>query len=168
MNRASPVIAERLSITTMTVELPSFGRSWRVVAAAIALAVLPSLGCRLHSIPEERPSGTSGAVGYGRLTGRVVDAASGRSVMGAAVSLRLEEGDEAGASVEGAMTVDDGSFEIPRVPPGRYIVEVSARGYRTDKGSVRIRPSQSRSYVARLSAISACPTVAGRKSPGCP
>lgn len=64
-----------------------------------------------------------------RVSGRVVDAASGDPVAGALVALvRLSEtGEETNAL--SAASGEDGAFDFPRAPPGRYRVSVQRDGY---------------------------------------
>jgi outer membrane receptor protein involved in Fe transport len=60
----------------------------------------------------------------GALTGTVADAGTGKPVPGANVILQ--------GTVLGAVTDDDGRFEIGGIPAGGYAVKVSMLGYRTE------------------------------------
>ncbi|MFB6272290.1 MAG: TonB-dependent receptor domain-containing protein [Salinibacter sp.] len=63
----------------------------------------------------------------GVVTGTVVDAAQGEALVGAEVRLRkLDEP----TGVRETRTGTEGSFEFPRVRPGRYLLEVSFLGYK--------------------------------------
>ncbi|MEF8817796.1 MAG: carboxypeptidase-like regulatory domain-containing protein, partial [Salinibacter sp.] len=71
-------------------------------------------------------SPAAAAQDWGAVTGTVVDAADGASLVGARVRLR-----RAGAPtvVRAGQTGAAGAYAFPRIRPGRYVLEVSALGY---------------------------------------
>jgi hypothetical protein len=91
----------------------------------------------------------TGAVFYdGRVSGRVIDR-SDRGVAGLMVELSTQTGKPSvsrGDTIR-ALTRDDGSFELARVPPGRFVVDIgiqpageSRPGTRHRAGSVIVSP----------------------------
>ena len=84
-----------------------------LISAVLVLTLLPAL--RAASRPEDAP---------GRLEG-FVRTASGEALAGVQVSLQSGER----TSIAGARTGADGRFVLPDVPPGRYLLVVSAPGF---------------------------------------
>jgi len=71
-------------------------------------------------------------VGGGLLQGDVFDMSTGRPVAGAEIVLSRLVGEERRQQWEEAMrapTDDLGSFQIEKIPPGRYRIGISAQGY---------------------------------------
>lgn len=60
--------------------------------------------------------------------GFVTDADNGQSLPGANVTLRRLD---TGARLRGAVTDADGLYQVPQVPPGRYVFRVTYVGYQT-------------------------------------
>lgn len=69
---------------------------------------------------------TAAAQGLGTITGTVVDAEGDTPLIGAEVALRAIDDPTV---LQATQTASDGTFRLTEIPPGRYVVEVSALGY---------------------------------------
>ncbi len=141
----------------------------RRVAPAIALVTLLLGACRTGRVADQGSGATaSGAVAA--MAGTVLDRTNGRGLMGATVHLLPDDSSPNPGSAESAMTLDDGSFVFARVMPGRYYIEVNARGFKPHRSSTRFSAGQlKRNHTVRLTPVAVCPSViAGRKNPACP
>ncbi len=120
--QASPYVAKALNAQTL-------GRPSRESVRRSAVAV------RSPTVPERsaavalRPVSPSA----GELTGRVVDAATRRPIVGATVSIR-------GRSVK---TTEVGSFSLNNLAPGNYQINVARAGFSEEQRSVAIRAGAS-------------------------
>ena len=67
-------------------------------------------------------------------------------------------------------TLADGAFEIVYIVPGRYALDISARGFNPTRSILYFAAGQDRSgYRYSLTPAAVCPKVAaGRKNPACP
>ena len=78
-----------------------------------------------------------------RVSGRVVDAASGEGLSAASLVLRRQRTDE---SAQEFVITDaaraDGGFSFPRVPPGTYRLEVRSDGFRSAEQTVEVTAGQ--------------------------
>ena len=70
----------------------------------------------------------------GSISGRVVDS-SQRPVVYAAVVIKSEDGTE---TITGSITAEDGTFEVEKLPEGKFKVEVQFIGYETYKTELNI------------------------------
>jgi len=87
------------------------------------------------------------AQGPATLTGTVADARDGAPLIGATVVLRNANTSE----VEQGTTTDvDGNFEITRIPPGTYVVEMRFIGYRERRITMTLEAGESRDIDAEL------------------
>jgi outer membrane receptor protein involved in Fe transport len=113
--------------------------------SGISLALLFACGAQAadaqNGTPQQRPAGAPGGPpgaqrpggaammaaqqGGAQMRGDVLDAASGRPVASASITVRAADGSVAG----GAVTRADGSFRVEGLRPGRYVVRVSQLGY---------------------------------------
>jgi hypothetical protein len=105
------------------------GEDWKGVAALLSTAT-PHVGA---APPELLPLYVGGTTGT--IRGRVTDAATGRSLPYANVSVR--------GTASGTVTDTDGVYVISDVTAGSYTLQVSYMGYRTAKKS-RVRVSVGR------------------------
>jgi len=105
------------------------GEDWKGVAALLSTAT-PHVGA---APPELLPLYVGGTTGT--IRGRVTDAATGRSLPYANVSVR--------GTASGAITNRDGVYVISDVTAGSYTMQVSYMGYKTVKKS-RVRVSVGR------------------------
>ncbi len=71
---------------------------------------------------------------YGRIKGKVTVVSTGEPVIGANVLLK--------GTIYGGATNTQGEFLIPIVPPGDYVIRVSAIGYETKEKSIHISAKQ--------------------------
>lgn len=92
----------------------------------------------------------------GRLTGKVVDQKSGEALAYAQVSVhKLKDT----ALINGAVTQDNGSFVIEKIPYGSYLVKVSFMGYQTYFVPEQVTFSQAKHSV-NLGKVKLAPTSA--------
>jgi cobalamin biosynthesis protein CbiG len=75
--------------------------------------------------------------------------ANGHAVPAQRVSIQLA-GVRAGAPAFTAMTSETGAYEIENIPPGDYILTVSAPGVKTYTLRLSIQPGQAMTENARL------------------
>ena len=107
-----------------------------VVACALILScLLPGVS---HASADERDARRQGSV-----SGRVLDRASERPILGASVRV---------AGLDAAATTDaQGAFEVARVPAGRRDLVIEAEGYRPGEvRQVEVRDGEVASVVVRL------------------
>lgn len=110
----------------------------RVLRIALRLA-LPAL-VFLFGVATGFAQRTSG----GKIRGQVKDPA-GAIVRGAKITLR--------ASTRSPLTTvsgDYGEFEFPTVTPGEYSFTVRAKGFRTDRRQITVKPRQQLTFAIRL------------------
>ncbi len=79
-------------------------------------------------------AGSVFAQSYGTVKGTVTEEATGNSLTGTNVYLKDTR--------LGAVTDINGEFEIVRVPPGSYVIQVSFIGYRTDERTFTVGANQ--------------------------
>ena len=78
----------------------------------------------------------------GKIIGRVTDKATGEPLLSANVHL-------VGTAL-GAATNLDGEYQIPAVPPGRYILRTTYISYEKDEKAVQVKPGQTESVDVEL------------------
>lgn len=81
------------------------------------------------------------------LTGRVIDASTRQSLMGANVVLTAPGSSQ---MVAGAATGEDGTYKVEGVPPGRYLVEVSFVGFRPHTEEISLAAGETRTFDVSL------------------
>ncbi len=96
----------------------------------------------------------------GRVSGKVFDKKSGAAIAYASVTLHKTSDT---ALVNGAVTTDNGSFSIDKVPYGSYLLRVSFMGYETYNHPTPVRLSASAPTV-NTGRISIAPTAATLES----
>ena len=74
-------------------------------------------------------------VRIGTIKGQVVESGSGLPVAYAAIVLKSVED---GSTISGAITIEDGSFELKKLPEGTFVFEVQFIGYKTHSREVTI------------------------------
>ena len=84
----------------------------------------------------------------GRITGKVFDKKSGSAVAYASVTIHKTSDT---SLVNGAVTTDNGSFSIDKVPYGSYLLRVSFMGYETYTHATPVRLSASAFHSAAAS-----------------
>lgn len=99
--------------------------------------------------------GVSAVWAQGKVTGKVIDAKSGQAVEYAAVMM-LKTTDS--SLVTGVTTGVDGSFEMAKVPYGKYLVKVSFMGYKNYFHPQQVILSSSKPAVA-LGKMAIAPTA---------
>jgi outer membrane receptor for ferrienterochelin and colicins len=107
-------------------------RTFSFLIAVLFLSLLPS---------------TAAAQGTATLTGTVVDAQDGSTLIGANVALRKPD---AAAVVSGAATGTDGAFRFDEIPPGEYVLEVRFVGYQTQQRTLALDAGESRNVTVEL------------------
>ena len=100
-------------------------QSLTTVRVAALVAVLGWAGVSAQQPPRDTPAGgqTQAPAPTGRITGRVVDAVTGRPMKMATVRLTSEAGGRAG------QTDEAGVFDFTNLPAARYNVRVTKAGY---------------------------------------
>lgn len=83
----------------------------------------------------------------GTVTGTVVDAEEGAPLVGAEV--RLRDVDDP-TVLQATNTDSDGNFQLPRIRPGRYLIEVSYLGYRERAIPLILEVGESRNLEIEL------------------
>ncbi|MGB5692280.1 MAG: TonB-dependent receptor [Flavobacteriaceae bacterium] len=94
-----------------------------------ALTLIWSVHAHAHPDPEITD------VGIGAINGKVVETTSGLPVAYAAIVLKSVED---GSIISGAITLEDGSFELKKLPVGTFVFEVQFIGYKTHSRQVTI------------------------------
>jgi len=89
----------------------------------------------------------AGAQDSATLTGTVVDAQDGSTLIGANVALREPNSPDV---VGGAATDTDGAFRFAEIPPGQYVLEVRFVGYQTQQRTLALEAGESRSVTVEL------------------
>ena len=102
------------------------------LVAVLLLALVPS---------------TASAQGDATLTGTVVSAQNGSTLVGANVALRDPD---APTVVRGTATDAEGSFRFTGVSPGEYVLEVRFVGYRTQRRPLALESGESRDVTVEL------------------
>ncbi|WP_240331751.1 TonB-dependent receptor [Salinibacter ruber] len=87
------------------------------------------------------------AQGTGAVTGTVVDAADGAPLVGATVRLRAAA---APTVVQRGVTGETGTYQLDRIRPGRYVLEVTSLGYQRRQVHVTMEVGESRSVDVEL------------------
>ncbi|WP_251965176.1 TonB-dependent receptor [Salinibacter ruber] len=87
------------------------------------------------------------AQGTGAVTGTVVDAADGTPLVGATVRLRAAA---APTVVRRGVTGETGTYQLDRIRPGRYVLEVTSLGYQRRHVHVTMEVGESRSVDVEL------------------
>ena len=72
------------------------------------------------------------------VTGTVIDAASRQPLADTAVALRHVAGGEIPEFLIAGSTDATGAFELPQVPPGRYLLHVTREGYSPYQGNLEV------------------------------
>lgn len=85
--------------------------------------------------------------GEGTITGTVVDAEDGRSLVGATVVLRGEDGT---SLVERTTTESDGTFQFSYLSPGEYVLEIRFVGYEEEQRPLLLEMRESRDVRVEL------------------
>ena len=148
--------------------------------AWIAALLLVSVACR--STPQvgtgstsDNPSGGTAASASGleaaaTFSGTVTDRTTGKGVEGATVALKPNDSERSGLTSVAVRSTADGAFVISTIVPGRYAVDISARGYSATQATIYFSPAQDRrGYRYQVAPVKSCPApVAGKKMPGCP
>ncbi len=121
---------------------------------------LPLNGRNVMDLQQFEPAGTKGAASQNSLAGKKelpgleIERASGKDETFAGVSGRIT--DRTGAIIAGATvtlrdatgktrqmtTSADGSFHLTELPAGRYELTATASGFKTNKQSVELKPSE--------------------------
>ncbi len=140
---ADPVPGAVSDTVKKTVEVQRLPReAWAVAFGEARRAV----GARLRSPPvvaQSRVSKEKPVPGRGELNGSVRDAVSGRPLTPANILVM--------GTSWGAMTLEDGSFRIPNLPPGTYDLQVQMMGYGTEiLRDVEMRPDHSTTATFEL------------------
>ncbi len=94
-----------------------------------ALVLLWSAIAQAHADPEITD------VRIGTINGHVIESSSGIPVAYAAVVLKSVED---GSTISGGITLEDGSFELKKLPEGTFVFEVQFIGYKTHSRQVTI------------------------------
>lgn len=133
----------------------------------IPLALLSLAACRPS--PSAGALSGSGISTPGAMQGTVVDASTGNGVSGATVTL-IPGDTVTGANSAMSTRSVGGDFRFAAIIPGRYTLEVTARGYRPTSSALYFSPGQARSgYRYTLVPVAVCPKSAtGQKGPSCP
>ena len=133
----------------------------------IPLALLSLAACRPS--PSAGALSGSGISTPGAMQGTVVDASTGNGVSGATVTL-IPGDTVTGANSAMSTRSVGGDFRFAAIIPGRYTLEVTARGYRPTSSALYFSPGQARSgYRYTLVPVAVCPKpVMGQKIPTCP
>lgn len=105
---------------------------WRIVAGIVLLSLAP-LGAMAQST--------------GAVTGTVVDAADGAPLVGATVRLRAAA---APTVIRSGVTGETGTYQLDRIRPGRYVLEVTSLGYQRRYVHVTMEVGESRSVDVEL------------------
>lgn len=106
---------------------PAKMRSRRVTArCALLLWLLPWLLPSLHVLGQSPEPTAASSDAPEQIAGRAVSAADGLPVPGASISIADARTNQIAAST---LTGGDGSFTLPAVPPGKYRLEGTKRGY---------------------------------------
>ena len=87
------------------------------------------------------------AQGRATLTGTVVDATDGMTLVGANVALREVDSPDI---LRGTATDPDGTFQIADVTPGNYVVEVRFIGYQPQQRTITLEAGESRDITVEL------------------
>ena len=138
------------SISTTTVsELPLNGRNVTELqqlqpAGAKAAAVQNNLDKKkdLPALDIERASGKAETLAG--VSGRITDP-TGAIVAGATVTVR-----DAAGKVRQTTTGADGSFHLTQLPAGQYELTATSRGFKTNKQSIELKPSELAMLQPRL------------------
>jgi iron complex outermembrane receptor protein len=107
----------------------------------LPLALLGLLFCSLLAAFSARAQGPAS------ITGTVVDADDGQPLIGANVVLRRTA---TSAVVGGATTDPNGTFQIDRVTPGRYVVEARFIGYKERQRTILVEAGEPRDLTIEL------------------
>ena len=134
---------------------------------SVSLTLLLLAAC--HPSPSAGALSGSGISTPGAMQGTVVDASTGSGVSGATVALIPGDTVTGAGSALSTRTVG-GDFRFAAIIPGRYMVEVTARGYRPTSTALHSSPGQARSgYRFALVPVAVCPKpVVGQRNPTCP
>ncbi|PSQ84950.1 MAG: hypothetical protein BRD30_11210, partial [Bacteroidetes bacterium QH_2_63_10] len=81
------------------------------------------------------------------LTGTVVDAQDGSTLIGANVALRQPD---AAGLVRGTATSTDGAFQFSEIPPGQYVLEVRYVGHQTQQRTLSLEAGASSDVTVEL------------------
>jgi iron complex outermembrane receptor protein len=81
----------------------------------------------------------------GNLSGKVIDALTGKPLQGAAIYLH--------ESRTGAISAADGSFKTPLVPVGKYLVEISFMGYASFLQTIDIGVNTVRDFALKTEVV---------------
>jgi iron complex outermembrane receptor protein len=87
------------------------------------------------------------AQGRATLTGTVVDATDGTTLVGANVALREVDSPDI---LRGTATDPDGTFQITDITPGSYVVEVRFIGYQPQQRTITLEAGESRDITVEL------------------
>lgn len=135
--------------------------------ASVSFALLLLAAC--HPSPSAGALSGSGISTPGALQGTVIDASTGHGVHGASVVLIPGDTVTGANSALSTRTVG-GDFRFAAIVPGRYMLDVAARGYRPTSTALHFSPGQARSgYRLALIPVAVCPKpVVGQRNPTCP
>jgi hypothetical protein len=134
--------------------------------APLAIVLVVLLGC--HRTPISGEGGMSPGMSDGSFTGIVVDRTNRKPINGASVALS-PKGEGEGKPIS-AYTTAEGHFQMFRVPPGDYVLDVTARGFKADASTIHFAPRQARRLELTLAPVgSECPPlkIGNRPLPGC-
>ncbi len=81
----------------------------------------------------------------GNLSGKVIDALTGKPLQGATIYLH--------ESKTGAISAADGSFKTPWVPMGKYLVEISFMGYASFLQTIEIGENTVRNFTLKTEVV---------------
>ena len=98
---------------------------------AAAFLVAPLLGYGQGAPGGGRPATATAAIprsSAGRITGTVTEAATGKPISYATVSVL----DAAGKAINGGVAGDDGKFVLPGIPAGTYTVQITFLGFKDE------------------------------------
>ena len=104
------------------------------------------------------------------MRGLVLDGATGQPLEGASVGLMPADTVTSAGQGFQLRTSRDGAFELRNIAPGRYALDVSARGFNAKRAAIYFAPSQVRTgYRYTLTPAATCSKLAGgKKNPACP
>lgn len=110
---------------------------YRLLATLFAALLLSSW--LVHISADARPAAGPAAARQMLVHGTITDASTGGPLPGAhVVARRAGSADTASGAIRGTSTDADGRYRIDGLPPGAYVLTVSAVGYETTERDVRL------------------------------